>query len=70
MIVSLICSTFLGPNVSAMDSPKDGGFHPLGHLGSSEVQSVAMLKKHVKELYEQLAQAEQDKQKIADEAYR
>ena len=72
--VIIICFFFLlllGHNVSAMESPKEGGFHPMGQRGGvGDLQSVAMLKKHIKELYEQLAQAEQDKQKIADEAYR
>ena len=58
-----------------MESPKEGGFHPgadpqLGGGSGGEIQSKAMLMKHIKELYEQISQAEEDKQKIADEAYR
>jgi hypothetical protein len=44
-----------------------GGFD--GGEGS-ESRSVAMMKMHIKELMEKLAKAEEDKQKIADEAYR
>jgi len=53
------------PEVANMESPKEGGF------GHGELpQSAALLKKHIKELYSQLAKSEGDKQKIADQAYR
>jgi hypothetical protein len=37
---------------------------------TAENRSVAMMKVHIKELMEKLAKSEEDKQKIADEAYR
>jgi hypothetical protein len=47
-----------------------GGF-PSGDDGEESGQrSVAMMKFHIKELMQKLAKAEDDKQKIADEAFR
>ena len=42
-----------------------------GFVGPAPLQgqSVAMLKRHIKELYARLSKAEGDKQKIADEAF-
>ena len=45
-----------------------GGF-PSGESDPGN-RSVAMMKVHIKELMSKLAKAEEDKQKIADEAYR
>jgi hypothetical protein len=45
-----------------------GGF-PSGESDGGN-RSVAMMKAHIKELMSKLAKAEEDKQKIADEAYR
>ena len=56
-------SSSYSPDVAQMESPKEGGF------GQRE-PSVVMMKEHIKQLYGQLAKADVDKQKIADEAYR
>ena len=57
-------SSVYSPEVAQMDSPVEGGFEMKGESSSS-----AVLKRHVKELYALLSKAEEDKQKIADEAY-
>ena len=54
------------PEVEQMDSPVEGGFRNI----PSTPKSVAMLKRHIKELHKQLSKAEKDKQGIADEAFR
>ena len=59
-----------------MDSPRDGGFN--GGANSpvtipafvANMQSAVMMKRHIGELYLKLNKAEEDKQKIADEAFR
>ena len=47
-----------------------GGFPSGPNDEESGNRSVAMMKIHIKELMAKLAKAEEDKQKIADEAYR
>ena len=47
-----------------------GGFPSDPNDEESGNRSVAMMKIHIKELMAKLAKAEEDKQKIADEAYR
>jgi hypothetical protein len=51
-----------------MDSPIEGGFK-FAAATDNPGQSVAMMKRHIKELYGRLSRAESDKQKIADEAF-
>lgn len=51
-----------------MDSPVEGGFDLHDRSASAPSPSTAMLKRHIKELYEKLHRAEVDKHKIADQA--
>ena len=63
------------PEVANMDSPRDGGFNGSNSPVTipsfvANMQSAVMMKKHIGELYAKLQKAEEDKQKIADEAFR
>ncbi len=53
------------PSVAQLESPREGGFDD----NDQQPRSMTAMKAHIRELMSQLAKSEEDKQKIAEEAY-